>query len=151
MSDKGLVTKTFLETAQDGTPALTALKALTGEGESEELSFTFEYGGFLFAVKALTDQRTTQIRLHANLGSMPYTAENAEARGAAMAVLRSASQALGGRVRLTPRQRILLQEELELDEPLTPVTLMSRTAKLLVLAKPYLELLTPYVHPPANA
>ncbi len=151
MNEKGVATKNLLATTLAGNPDLNAVRALAGAETSEGLNFTFEYSGYLFAVRASAGQQNTQIRFHANLGSLPYTAENSEARHHAMAVLRAASRMLGGRVRLTPQQRILLQENVTIDEPLTPVTLMSRTAMLLIMAKPYLELLTRFVHPPANA
>jgi hypothetical protein len=148
MADKGNVTKNLLATTEAGEPGLAGLKSLTGAGGDEGVNFSFEYGGFLFAVRAFAEQQNTQIRLHANLGNLSYTAENAIARSHAMTVLKSASRALGGRVPLTPQQRIMLREDISIDEPLTPVMLMSRTAELLVVAKPYLELLTQYVEPP---
>ena len=143
MADKGSLTRKLLATTELGEPGLTGVKSLTGANDDDGLNFSFEYGGFLFAVRASAKQQNTLIRLHANLGNMPYTAENATARHHAMAVLRSASQALGGRVSLTPEQQILLREEISIDEPLTPV--------LLVMAKPYLELLTRFVRPPVLA
>lgn len=148
MADKGDVTKNLLATTEAGEPGLAGLKTLTGVGGEDGVNFSFEYGGFLFAVRAFAEQQNTQIRLHAKLGNLPYTAENAIARSHAMTVLKSASRALGGRVSLTPQQRIMLREDITIDEPLTPVMLMSRTAELLVMAKPYLELLTQYVEPP---
>ncbi len=151
MTDKGTLTKNLLATTAHGEPGLAGIKSLAGDDTGEDLKFSFEYSGFLFAVRASAGHQNTQIRLHANLGSMPYTAENKMARTHAMAVLRSASQALGGRVSLTPRQQILLRENVTIDEPLTPVMLLSRTAELLVMAKPYLELLTRFVHPPVEA
>lgn len=151
MAEKGSVTQELLATTETGAPGLTGIMTLAGAAAGDGLNFSFEYGGFLFAVHASAEQQRTKIRLHANLGDMPDTAENAIARNHAMAVLRSASRALGGRVSLTPQQRIMLREEITIAEPLTPVTLMSRTAELLIMAKPYLELLTHFVRPPVRA
>jgi hypothetical protein len=151
MAEKGSVTQELLATTKTGAPGLTGIMSLAGASGGEGLNFSFEFGGFLFAVHASAEQQRTKIRLHANLGDMPYTAENATARNYAMAVLRSASCALGGRVSLTPQQRIMLREEIIFAEPLTPVTLMSRTAELLIMANPYLELLTHFVRPPIRA
>ena len=151
MSDQGLATKDLLATTDTGAFGLDKAATLAGKYSEDGLSFTFEYGGFLFGVRAWAGRQSTNMRFHANLGSLPYTAENPQARHDAMAVLRSAGRALGGRVQMTPQQRILLQEQVTLDEPFTPVLLMSRAAKLLVLAKPYLELLSRFVNPPTEA
>ena len=148
MNDKGQATRELLENTRQGSLGLDQTASLTGKSSDDGLRFSFEYSGFLFAVRAAAGQQNTSIRFHANLGNMPYTAENPYARRHAMAVLRSAGRALGGRVVLTPEQRILLHESLVIDEPFTPVMLMSRTAKLLVMAKPYLELLSRFVTPP---
>ncbi len=151
MSNQGHTTKQLLEGSETGVIGLDKASTLAGKGHDDGLRFSFEYGGFLFAVHAVAGQQSTKMRFHANLGSLPYTAENPHDRAHAMAVLRSASKALGGRVQLTPRQRILLQENITISEPFTPVLLMSRAAKLLVMAKPYLELLSDFVHPPIEA
>ena len=151
MNNQGLTTKQLLDSAGAGPLGLEKASEMAGKGGDDGLRFSFEYGGFLFAVFATSGEQNTNMRFHANLGSLPYTAENPHDRAHAMAVLRSASKALGGRVQLTPRQRILLQENITINEPLTPAMLMSRAAKLLVMAKPYLELLSEFVHPPLEA
>jgi len=151
MSDQGAAARNLVDTFGSGPIGLDRATSLAGKSEGDGLRFTFEYEGFLFAVQASAGSQNTQMRFHANLGSLPYTAENSYARTQALAVLRSASRALGGRLQLTPRQRILLLEDITIDEPFTPVLLMSRAAKLLVMAKPYLELLSGYVHPPVEA
>ena len=146
-------TKQFLEVVDEasaGALGLNRAGELAGKSDSGEINFTFEYLGFLFAVRAAAAEQRTNIRFHANLGHMPYTGESAERRRRAMKILPIAAAALGGRVQMTPEQRILLTEEIWLDEPLTPTALISCTAKLLLLAKPYLELLDQVVSPPAG-
>lgn len=151
MSEHGAAARQLVDTLDSGPIGLGQASSLAGKGGDESLRFTFEYAGFLFAVQASAGSQNTQMRFHANLGSIPYTAEDPHARTQALAVLRSASRALGGRLQLTPRQRILLLEDVTIDQPFTPVLLMSRAAMLLIMAKPYLELLSSYVHPPVEA
>lgn len=148
MTNQGLATKNLLQLTDSGDIGLDRAAVLAGRSGGDGLRFTFEYGGFLFGVRARAQHQTTEMRFHANLGSLPYTAEDPQARHDAMAVLRSAGRALGGRVVMTPEQRVMLRETVTLDEPFTPVLLMSRAAKLLVVAKPYLELLGRYINPP---
>jgi hypothetical protein len=151
MSEHGAAARNLVDTFESGPIGLDRASSLAGKGHGDGLRFTFEYEGFLFAVHASAGSQNTEMRFHANLGSIPYTAEDPYARTQALAVLRSASRALGGRLQLTPRQRILLLEDIIIDEPFTPVLLMSSAATLLILAKPYLELLAGYVHPPVEA
>jgi len=145
--------KQFIEVANEvgsGSLGLNRAGELAGKGEDGDIKFTFEYLGFLFAVRAAASEQRTNVRFHANLGNMPYTGESAERRRDAMNILWFAAAKLGGRVRMTPEQRILLTEEFWLDEPLTPTALMTCAAKLLLKAKPYLELLIAVVSPPAR-
>ena len=151
MSNKGLATRELLESTSTGALGLDQTASLAGKGSDDGVRFTFEYGGFVFGVRATASQQTTNMQFHANLGNLPYTAEDSHARAHAMLVVRAASRALGGRVQLTKEQRIMLHDTIIIDQPFTPVLLMSRAAKLLVMAKPYLELLTQFVHPPLEA
>ena len=153
MSEPFATALDFIDTARDVEETGLGLDhvAAIRRGETKEVvEFTFEYLGFIFAVRADTSQQQTRMSFRANLGSMPYTAEDPEARANALMVLRTASRVLGGRVRLTPRQRLILSDELRFDEPLTPISMMSRSARLLLRVKPYLELLTSYVRPPVE-
>jgi hypothetical protein len=150
MNTKGQATKKLIQSTSTGTLGLDQTTNLAGKGSDDGLRFTFEYSGFLFAVHATANQQGTNMQFRAHLGHLPYTAEDPHARSHAMHVLRSASRALGGRVGLSTKQHIMLQDTIIIDEPFTPVLLMSRTAKLLVLAKPYLELLSQFVQPPSR-
>ncbi len=120
-------------------------------GKGRQFEFTFEYLGFLFAVKASAEEQRTNMFLRAHLGNVPYTAEGPIKRSNAMEVLSAATVHLGGRVKVTSHQRIILIEDYVFDEPLTPVLLLTKAATLLVQAKPFLELLSEVVHPPVQA
>lgn len=139
-------------TSDDPAPlGLDQVASLAGKDADGPLEFTFEYQGYVFAVQADASQQRTNMKFRANLGSLPYTAEDPVARSSAYAVLKSASQVLGGKVRLTPRQRVILSDDITIDAPLTPVVLLSLSTRVLVQAKPYLELLARYISPPVRA
>ena len=130
---------------------LDQVASLGGKDADGPLEFSFEYQGYIFAVQADASEQRTNIKFRANLGSLPYTAEDPVARSSAYAVLRAASQVLGGKVRLTPRQRVILLDDITVDEPFTPVVLLSLSTRVLVQAKPYLELLATFISPPVPA
>lgn len=131
--------------------------AVDGQGrlarkpDRTRLEFTFEYRGFLFAVRTESDDHNGHMRFHAHLGNLPYTAESSARRADALAIVAAAGRALGGRVQTTREQRILLCEEMRFEEPLTPVVLMSSTVRLLLEATPFLDLLAQVVKPPVAA
>lgn len=142
-------TKSLIEninTASNRALGLDKVTELAGKGTKFEI--TFEYLGFLFAVKASTHQQQTNMRIHAHLGNIPYTVEGGDRRTNAMKALESAAGFLGGRITITSQQRIMLLEDYVIDEPLTPVLMISKATILLVRAKPYLELLASVVRPP---
>lgn len=144
-------TRQLLKAMSDVAPEPLGLgKAGELAGRGAQFDFTFEYLGFLFAVKATSQEQRTNMRFHANLGYLPYTAEDPKRRLDAMRILFTAGKLLGGKVHLSREQRIMLTESLWFDEPLTPVVLVSRATQLLVQAKPVLELLSESVVPPGQ-
>ncbi len=154
MDTSSVASREILEVAEEaaeGRLGLDRATQLAGRGSGNELNFSFEYDGFLFAVRATTAEQKTNVRFHAHLGNLPYTGESKHSRTDALAILWAAEPALGGRVRLTHRQRIIFTEEIWIDEPLTPVTLISCSARLLLRAKPYLAMLSEVVSPPTSS
>ena len=121
------------------------LDRLTSRGDVE---FTFEYLGFRFAIRAETDDRDGHMTIDAVLGTLPYTAEGSYARVNAWAIVAAAESALDRRLHMTGDQRIVFADEMHFDEALTPATLLAATARSLIQAKPFLELLTAVVEPP---
>ncbi|MCH8213608.1 MAG: hypothetical protein IIC54_06010 [Proteobacteria bacterium] len=124
---------------------------LARKADGTRLEFTFEFLGFLFAVRMESNDHSGHMRFHADLGNLPYSAESLAKRADALAIVAAAGRALGGRVQTTREQRILLFEEMRFEEPLTPVVLMSSTVRLLLEAQPFLELLAQVVEPPVAA
>ena len=124
---------------------------LARKADGTRLEFTFEFLGFLFAVRTESNDHSGHMRFHADLGNLPYSAESSGKRADALAIVAAAGRALGGRVQTTREQRILLFEEMRFEEPLTPVVLMSSAVRLLLEVQPFLELLAQVVEPPMAA
>ena len=71
-----------------------------------------EYLGFLFAAKAQREQSgNDKLQFRANLGRMPFSAENRHDRANALAIVAAASKVLDGRVRISDQQRIMMAHE----------------------------------------
>lgn len=148
----GTVTRSLvslLDAASAGGDAAVSLSSdLSQKRADRKLDFGFEYRGIPFVVRAEAKSQSTHLEIRASLGTLPYTAENPERRATALAILNAASTGLGGRVRLSREQRVILVEKFQFDEPLTPAILLTRAAELVLMAKPYLELLALVVPPP---
>lgn len=119
-------------------------------GQSRTFDFSFEYLNFLFAVKASAEDRKTRMRFHANLGHIPFTSESGQSRADVVKIVNAAGTMLGGKVRVSPEQRILLVDEFWFDAPLTPNLLLSKTVELLIKAKPSLSLLAECIISPVK-
>ena len=145
-SKPGTISKELAEFVDD--PALAAQSVvvdgaahLRGLANRGSLDFTFEFLGFVFAVHAETGEHHGRLRIFANLGHLPYTAEDPSRRADVSAIVTSAASVLNGRLRIAPDQRILLSDERHLDDPLTPASLLANTTGMLIEARPYLDLL----------
>jgi len=141
-------TKALMEAAEDGVEGLPI--GAMGIDETGRLfrknddgiyNFTFAYMGYQFAVRAEAKPGRTRMRVHAFLGHLPYTAESRYLRANVRAVVESAGAALGGRIQINGQQRILLIDEFNFDQTLTPASLLTKTVTFLLQAKPYLDLL----------
>ncbi len=152
MSETGAVTtKQLLETMEKvGDQPIGLGNAADLVGKSRTFNFTFEYMDFIFAVKATAENRKTHMRFHANLGYVPFTSQGAKNRSNVIGIVSLAGTMLGGKVRISPEQRIMLAEDFWFDQPLTPNLLMTKTVQLLIDAKPYLALLAESVNKPVS-
>jgi len=121
---------------------------LCAKKPDRRLDFGFEYRGIPFVVRAEASNQGTDLEIRANLGTLPFSAEDAERRATALAILNAASDDLGGRFRLDNNQHVVMVDVYRLDVPLTPAVLLTRTAELVLKTKPYMELLSLVVPPP---
>ncbi len=125
--------------------------ALIGPPPHDRLDVGFEYKGVPFVVRAQGRDQGIDMEVRANLGALPFTAEDPERRATALAILDAARADLGGRVRLTKDQKLVIAEVFRLEEALTPTSLLAETVRIVLRHRPYLELLALVVHRPEAA
>lgn len=108
---------------------------------SGALTFHFCFKDVPFT--AHTERRDDRplLRLTGDLGTLPYTIENAKRRRRLRKVLRAAQRASGLRWEITPQHLIRATGEIDLGLPLTPTAVIAGAATLLLRSRPYLELI----------
>ncbi len=136
-----------IEAADKHAVGLSRLSEVIGKAAEGDLEFGFDFKGMTVSVRARAKNQKTNMKFAADLGAMPYTAEDAAARNSAVAILRSASRQLGGKIRVTADQRIVYYNDLYFDEPFSPVMLVSGATLFTVRVKPFVELIAGYVRP----
>jgi len=120
---------------------------LAHRGGEGAIDFQFNYLGFPFAVRAEAGTHGATVNIRAVLGYLPYTAESRSGRLGVMQIIEAASQAMGQRVRLGEKQRLIMSDKRTTNDALTPVNLMALMVGMLLEAKPYLQLLVDYMTP----
>ncbi|MEQ8353946.1 MAG: hypothetical protein RH942_00300 [Kiloniellaceae bacterium] len=107
--------------------------------EDRPLHFRFSACGVEFEAELAT--RTAPLRLRANLGKLPYSAESPDGRRLARSVMAATDRLRHGHILLSPEQDILLEGELNPPSPRTPVAVIATAVALILDFKPYLDLL----------
>lgn len=120
---------------------------LAHRGGAGTIDFQFTYLGYPFAVRAEAGAQGSTVNIRAVLGYLPYTAESRRGRLGAMSILQASAQAMGQRVRLGDKQRLIMSDKRVTKDTLTPVNLMTLMVGMLLEAKPYLMLLSEYLTP----
>lgn len=122
--------------------------------EDRPLSFRFSACGVEFEA-SLADRRAP-LRLRAQLGKLPYSAQSPEARSLARTVLGATARLRNGHILLTPEHDMVLAAELMPPDPRTPASVIATAVALVLDFRPYLQLLGEAVAlhrdlPPAEA
>jgi hypothetical protein len=107
--------------------------------DGRPLYFRFSACGILF--EADLANRTAPLRLRANLGKLPYSAESPEARNLARSVMAATGRLRRGHILLSPEHDMVLEGELLPPSPRTPVSVIATAVALILDFKPYLDLL----------
>jgi hypothetical protein len=107
--------------------------------QDRPLSFRFSACGVVF--EAEIAGRTAPLRLRADLGKLPYTAESPEARSLARIVLGASGRLRRGHILLTPEHDMVLEGELTPPSPRTPASVIATAVALVLDFQPYLDLL----------
>lgn len=107
--------------------------------DGRPLYFRFSACGILF--EADLANRTAPLRVRANLGKLPYSAESPEARNMARSVMAATGRLRRGHILLSPEHDMVLEGELPPPSPRTPVSVIATAVALILDFKPYLDLL----------
>lgn len=103
------------------------------------LYFRFSALGVIF--EADLADRSAPLRLRANLGKLPYSAESPEARRLARTVIAATDRLRRGHILLSEDHDMVLEGELTPPSPRTPVSVIATAVSLILDFKPYLDLL----------
>jgi len=160
LDDKGIEEgKTASEPAGPATAAKSAVKQVAGAAfplevgsvslgddghirrsdEDRPLYFRFTACGITF--DAHLDNKTAPLRLRANLGKLPFSAESPDARRLARTVIAATDRLRRGHILLSAEQDMVLEGELNTPSPRTPVSVIATAVSLILDFKPYLDLL----------
>ena len=107
--------------------------------EDRPLYFRFSACGIAF--EADLASRTAPLRVRANLGKLPFSAESPEARRLARTVMAATDRLRRGHILLSAEQDMVLEGELNPPSPRTPVSVIATVVALILDFKPYLDLL----------
>jgi len=107
--------------------------------EDRALYFRFSACGIQF--EADIARKDAPLRLRANLGKLPFSAESPDARQLARKVMAASGSLRRGHILLTPEHDMVLEGELTPPNPRTPVNVIATAVALIADFKPYLDLL----------
>jgi hypothetical protein len=103
--------------------------------------FEFQYLGQVVHGEIEDSETHSRLRLRAELGRVPYSAESKDWRMNVLGIVEAANEALHGAVRITPDQRIVAVYDDELISPMTGAMMIGAVAQFLIHIQPYLELI----------
>jgi hypothetical protein len=106
------------------------------------LRFRFCFREVPFEARAERRQERPVLCLTGDLGTLPFTIENAIRRRRLRKVLAAAELFSGLRWEVTPAQTIRASGEIDLGTALTPTAIIAGTATLLLQSRPYIDLIT---------
>ncbi|MBI5121844.1 MAG: hypothetical protein HZA67_12630 [Rhodospirillales bacterium] len=102
--------------------------------------FEFTYLGQTVHGEIEDSETHSRLRLRAELGRVPYSAESKDWRQNVLAIVEAANEALKGAVRVAPDQRIVAVYDDELLSPMSGAMMIGAIAQFLIHIRPYLEL-----------
>ena len=105
-----------------------------------KLHFRFSACGLDF--EAEIAGKKAPLRLKANLGKLPFTAESPDGRRLARSVLAATDRLSHGQILLSDEQDMVLQGELSPPSPRTPANVIATAVALILDFKPYINLLS---------
>jgi hypothetical protein len=106
------------------------------------LRFRFCFREVPFEARAERRRERPILCLTGDLGTLPFTIENATRRRRLRKVLAAAELFSGLRWQVTSAQTIRASGEIDLGTALTPTAIIAGTATLLLQSRPYIDLIT---------
>ena len=122
-----------------GTVAIGDDGHISHSSHDRALHFRFTACGIDFEAEIASKE--APLRIKADLGKLPYSAESPEGRRLARSVLAATDRLSHGQILLAEGQDIVLQGELMPPSPRTPVSVIATAAALVLNFKPYVALL----------
>lgn len=107
-------------------------------------AFTVE--GQRYRLTLQPEDGTFRLRVHADCGILPYTAENAEARSRVLRALPRIAGLPLAKVGVTQRQRLLVIGEWSIDGPMTPHAVFYEVLRFMAEARPAVSLIRRLLH-----
>lgn len=107
--------------------------------EDRPLAFRFTACGVQFEAEIAS--RSAPLRLRADLGKLPFSAESPEARSLTRVVLGATGRLRRGHILLSSEHDMVLEGELAPPSPRTPASVIATAVALVLDFQPYLALL----------
>ncbi|MEQ8968109.1 MAG: hypothetical protein RID91_19990 [Azospirillaceae bacterium] len=129
---------------------LAAFRSRGGDdATADPLRYGFTVEGQRFAATATPIEPGFRLALAAELGIVPFTAEDPDIRARVLAIVAALEARDGGRLRvaLGPGQRLLAAGEWQVDAVMTPSALIAEAALTVIPFRPYLRLFRGLVGP----
>ncbi len=118
---------------------------LIGEGNFPILTgdmsfdFAFSYCGVPFRAHVHPHGGGARMRIAGDVAPLPYSAECQAARREILDFLRNCREYVWGECGVTRQQRIVIQGETALPNPVTPVRVVSEVTNFVLAARPFLK------------
>jgi hypothetical protein len=111
------------------------------------ITFDFAFRGNRFGGRYDDSDGRGSLKVVADLGPLPYSAESPEARAGLLCIVEAANQSIGPVFRIA-LGRILIGTEHTVDLPVTAIGLVTAAAQVLLPFGPYIDLVATYLRPP---
>lgn len=116
------------------------------------LNFTFSYTGVTFQAAVRPTPDGGRLQLDAELAPLPYSAEGRARRIEVEAIIAASRKGLKyGRLVVDRRSRIHVVSDLDIENPLTPVSLIAAATEMLIQATPWIAILRRQIGPAPRA
>lgn len=107
------------------------------------LRFTFSWRGIEFTGTFETLEKGMRLSLQVELGSLPFSAENARARGGLLAIVDASGDGSSGTLKVVSGQTVVLENAIDLPRPTSAATsnIVTSLTLLVLNTAPFLDLL----------